>query len=61
MLRSVNSKTSVKIDICSITDFQNMTEYINNDELFESDIFIRLMHRDPFTHRPIAAHITCIC
>ena len=44
MLRSVNSQTSVKIDICSITDFQKMTEYINNNELgifvFEGDILI---------------------
>ena len=33
MLRSTNSQTNVKIDINGITDFQNMSEYINNKEL----------------------------
>ena len=45
LLRSVNLQNKIKLDINSITDFQNMPEYINNKELgiffFEnSDVFI---------------------
>ena len=43
MLRNVNSKTNVKIDINYVTDNQNMQEYNNNKELvifvFESGMF----------------------
>ena len=44
MLGNTNSQTNVKIDINGITDFQIVSEYINNKELgifvFESDVFI---------------------
>ena len=44
MLRGVNFQTLVKIDINSITDSQNLPEYINNKELgnfvFEIYVFI---------------------
>ena len=44
MLRSVNSKTNVKIDINDVIDNQNMQEHNDDKELgifvFESDIFV---------------------
>ena len=58
MLRNVNSKTNVKIDINYVIDHQNMLEHNHNKELgifvFESDIFFsirdypNLRHRCPF-------------
>ena len=44
MLRKVNSRTNVKIDINYVIGNQNMQEHNNNKELgifvFESDIFV---------------------
>ena len=44
MLKNVNSKTYVKIDITYVIDNQNMQEHNNNKELgifaFESNVFV---------------------
>ena len=61
MLRNANSRTNVKIDINSVSDFHNFQEHINNIELgifvFESDVFLSIrekpipVHRDPLERR----------